>query len=109
MKTIGIRALCENPGILNQCANAGEYVLLTNHNQPMSLSVPFNRALIDNGVHVNLAIGLFEQGTVTLVKAAKIAKLSVQDFLEHLSLYGVVVVDQSADELSHDLGVLGIE
>ncbi len=109
MKTVGVRALRENPGILNQCADSGEYVLLTNRNQPMSLSVPFNRNLIDNGVHISMAIGLFEQGLVTLVKAAKIAGMEIEDFLEYLALYGVVVVDQTPEELAEDLETLGIE
>lgn len=109
MKTVGVRALRENPGILNQCADNGEYVLLTNRNQPMSLSVPFNRELIENGVHVSMAVGLFEQGLVTLVKAAKIAGMGAEEFLEHLALFGIVVVEQTPEELAEDLETLGID
>lgn len=109
MKTVGVRALRENPGVLSQCADKGEYVLLTNRNQPMSLSVPFNRELIENGVHVSMAIGLFEQGVVTLVKAAKIAAMGTEEFLEYLALYGVVVIGQTPEELAEDLETLGIE
>ncbi len=109
MKTIGIRSLRENPSVLNQCANLGEYVLLTNRNQPMSLSIPFSQSLLDNGVHISMAVSLFEQGVITLVKAAKIAKMPVQDFLLCLNDYGVVVVEQSQQELHDDLEVLGIK
>lgn len=106
MKTIGVRTLRENPGILSQCADAGEYILLTNRNKPMSLSIPFNQALIEHGVHVSLAVGLFEQGVISLVKAAQIANLPVQDFLTHLKAYDIVVLDQSEDELQADLATL---
>ena len=46
MKTIGVRALRENPGVLSQSAAAGEFVLLTNRNDPISLSVPFDEELL---------------------------------------------------------------
>ncbi len=108
MKTIGVSNLRENPSILNQCANLGEYVLLTNRNQPMSLSIPFSQSLLDNGVHISMAVSLCEQGVITLVKAAKIAKMPVQDFLLCLNDYSVVVVEQSQQELNDDLEVLGI-
>lgn len=108
MKTVGVRALRENPGILNQCADMGEFVLLTNRNQPMSLSIPFDQRLLENGVHVSLAIMLFEQGAVTLVKAAKIADMSTEAFLAHLKTAGVIVLDQTAQELADDLKTLGI-
>ncbi|MDP8034577.1 UPF0175 family protein [Pasteurella atlantica] len=109
MKTVGIRSLRENPSILNQCASLGEYVLLTNRNQPMSLSIPFTQGLLDNGVHISMAVSLFEQGQITLTKAAKIAKMSVQDFLLCLNDCGVTVVEQSQEELQNDLKTLGLE
>lgn len=83
--------------------------MLTNRNQPMSLSVPFNHKLLDNGVNLSLAIGLYEQGTLTLAKAAKIARLPIQDFLAHLATYGIDVVEQTDDELLNDLATLGIK
>lgn len=103
MKTVGVRALRENPGVLSQSAAAGEYVLVTNRNIPISLAIPFDDALLQSGVHLNVAVKLYEDGLLTLVKAAKLARLSVESFIEILSSYGVAVVDQSATELASDL------
>ena len=106
MKTVGVRALRENPGVLSQSAADGEFVLFTNRNDPISLAVPFNDELLRSGVHVNLAVTLYEQGVITLVKAAALAKLSVEAFLALLAKANIVVVDQSLEELKSDLDTL---
>ncbi|MES9906168.1 MAG: UPF0175 family protein [Sedimenticola sp.] len=105
MKTIGVRALRENPGVLNQSAQSGEIVLLTNRSQPMSLSIPFDDYLLSEGVHVDIAVKLLEEGAVTLVKAAKLAKMPVESFMEKLALLGVVVVDQTEEEFEKGMKI----
>ena len=107
MKTVGVRALRENPGVLSQSATEGELVLLTNRNDPISLAIPFDDELLHSGIHVNLAIALYEQKAITLVKAAALAKLSVEAFLALLAKANIVVVDQSLEELQSDLDTLG--
>ncbi len=103
MKTIGVRALRENPGVLSQCAAKGEYVLVTNRNDPMSLSVPFDDELVRSGVHVNIAVKLYDEELLSLAKAAKLARMPVETFLNTLANLGIVVVDQTRQELESDL------
>ncbi len=106
MKTIGVRALRENPGVLSQAAADGEFVVITNRNKPSSISVPFDDVLLESGIHVSLAISAFETGVLPLVKAARLAKMPVESFLEKLALLGIDVVDQSTAELDADLAAL---
>ena len=106
MKTIGVRALRENPAILSQSALAGEYVLVTNRSDPVSLAIPFDEELLRSGVHVNLAIKFYEEGVLSLPRAAKLARLPLEDFLARLATLGIVVVEQDADELEADLAAL---
>lgn len=106
MKTLGVRALRENPGVLSKSAAAGEYVLLTNRNDPVSLAVPFDDELVRAGVHVSLAVKLFEEEVLTLSKAARMARLDVEDFLAKLAALGVPVVRQDADDLDADLNTI---
>ena len=54
-------------------------------------------------LEIKLAIKLFKLQVVTLNQAAKLAKMSVESFLEELSLLGITVVDQTVDELNEDL------
>ena len=106
MKTVGVRSLRENPGVLSQSAAEGEFVLLTNRNDPISLAIPFDDELLRSGIHVNLAIALYEQRAITLVKAATLAKLSVEAFLDLLAKANIIVVDESLEELQSDLDTL---
>ena len=48
----------------------GEFVLVTNRNDPISLSVPFNDELVKAGVH--RAVKLYEEGVLTRSKAAAV-------------------------------------
>ena len=106
MKTIGIRALRENPGVLSQCAERGELILVTNRNNPISLSVPFSDELLQSDIGVSMAVKLFEEGVLTLPKSAKLAKMSIEEFLLKLAALGVIVVDQTTKELKSDLGAI---
>jgi len=103
MKTLGIRALRENPGVISQSALAGEYILLTNRNKPISLSIPFNDELINSGAQLTIACKLFEEGVLTLSKAATFAGLSVEALLSKMAKLGITLVDQCASELADDL------
>ena len=69
MKTVGVRALRENPGLLSQCAAVGELLLVTNRSDPVSIALPFNDDLLRAGVQVHLAVKLYEDGVLTLAKA----------------------------------------
>jgi predicted HTH domain antitoxin len=106
MKTIGVRALRENPGVLSQSAALGECVLLTNRNTPISLAIPFDERLLNAGVHLDIALKLYEDNALTLVKASKVAGLSVERFMENLEALNIEVVDQSEGELQEDLSVI---
>ena len=95
MKIIGVRALRENPGILSQSAGLGERLLLTNRNNPISLSIPFDEHLLSVGVHLDIALKLYEDNVLTLVKPSKVAGLSIEQFMEHLEALNIEVVKQS--------------
>lgn len=106
MKTIGVRAIRENPDLFNQCAAKGEYLTITSHNKPISISVPFDDDLIRSGAHTNIAINLFENETLTLTKAASLAKMSTEAFMKVLSSVNCTAVNYPADELDSDLEAL---
>ena len=53
-----------------------------------------------------MAIKLYEDGIVGLVKAAHIAKMPVESFLNKLALLDIDTVDLTDDELDYDLKAL---
>ena len=58
-------------------------------------------------MRVALATKLFRDGTMSLGKAAKLAGLSYEAFVEHLSSIGVAVVDYLPEELDAEVAAVG--
>lgn len=103
MLFIDIKSLSEDPRVLTDASSKNESVLIMNHNQPVSLAVPLNDTLLDSGLTCNLAVRLYEQGIVTLTKAANISGHSVEAFLPYLKASAISVIDFNEDDLISDL------
>ncbi len=103
MQTFTIRELRERSGDLSREAEEGRLALVTRHGQPLFISVPFTDDLLQMGVHTALAVSLFKRGEVTSARAAKLARMSLPKFLEHLSAQGIAVVDYEPAELAQEL------
>jgi predicted HTH domain antitoxin len=97
------RDLRNNTGQLMKDAENGRLSLITRHGVPMILAVPFDSQLLSLGVDKSLALHLFEKKIVTLSQAAKIAKVSIAEFLELLKGTDIDVVDYPGDEVERDL------
>ena len=105
MQTFTIRELRERSGDLSREAEEGRLALVTRHGQPLFVSVPFTHELLEAGVHTALAVGLFKEGALTPSRAAKLAQMSLPQFLAHLSDQGIAVVDYDPAELEQELAV----
>ncbi len=103
MHVFTIRELRERSGDLSREAEEGRLALVTRHGQPLFISVPFTDDLLQMGVHTALAVSLFKSGEITSVRAAKLARMSLPQFLEHLSAQGIAVVDYEPAELVQEL------
>lgn len=107
MQILGVRALREKTGELARSAERGESVLITKGGKPLLYSLPFDDALMQQGVAVKLAAQLFSQGSVTLVAGARLAGLGVEEFIHKLGALGIPAVDYDPSELDEELKVLG--
>jgi len=103
MQAFTIRELRERSGDLSREAEQGRLALVTRHGQPLFVSVPFTDELLDAGVHTALAVNLFKNGDITSARAAKLARMSLPQFLAHLSAQGIPAVDYASDELAQEL------
>jgi len=97
------RNLRNNSGEFIKDAEEGRLSIITKHGAPIIIAVPFDSQLLNLGVNKSLALHLFEKKVVTLSQAAKIAKLSIDDFLEILKTTDIDVVDYPENELEMDL------
>ena len=103
MQTFTIRELRDRSGDLSRAAEEGQLALITSHGQPLFISVPFTDDLLEAGVHTALAVNLFKSGEMTSGRAAKLARMSLPQFLAHLSAQGIPVIDHDPAELSQEL------
>lgn len=103
MQTFTIRELRERSGDLSREAEEGRLALVTRHGQPLFVSVPFTEDVLAAGVHTALAVRLFKNGELTSARAARLARMGLQQFLAHVSEQGVPVVDHDPAELAQEL------
>jgi prevent-host-death family protein len=107
MESFTIRDLRERTGELVRNAEQGKLAVVAKHGHPLFVAVPLDEEMLRSGVHVALAIKLFQDGTMSLGKAAKLAGLSYESFVEHLSSIGVAVVDYPPEELDREVAAVG--
>jgi prevent-host-death family protein len=98
-----VRDLRIRSGDLLKDAELGQLAIITKHGRPAILAVPFDRRLLDQGVHRALALSLFESRQLTLAQAARLAGLSLDGFIDLLGPLGLAAVDYPAEELADEL------
>lgn len=106
MQTFSIRDLREHTGELVRTAEAGELSVVAKHGTPVFVAVPFSDSMLENGVHVALAIKMFRDHTISIGQATKLAKMSKLKFIEVLGSYGIPAVDYPVNELDAELQLL---
>ena len=97
-----VRDMRQRSAELLRNAEDGHLAIVTKHGRPTILAVPFDDRLLDVGVHRALALQLFEQRQLTLSQAARVADLSVEDFMDLLGHMGVAAVDYPPSELEDE-------
>jgi prevent-host-death family protein len=107
MEAFTIRDLRERTGELVRNAEQGGLAVVAKHGHPLFVAVPLDDGLLRHGVHVALAIKLYQDGTISLGRAAKLAGLDHETFLERLSALGIPVADYAPEELDRELEAIG--
>lgn len=99
------RDLRNRSGELLKDAVASQVSLITKHGKPAILAIPFDKKLLNHGIHRAMALHLFESHLTTMVQSAKIAGLSVEECIELIGEAGIAAVDYHPDELNKELAV----
>lgn len=103
MESFNIRDLRNRTGELVREAEQGRLSLVTKHGHPLFVAVPFDEALLKNGIGVSLALGLFSEGKIGLAQAAKLADVSPSEMMDILAANKIPMTDITADELKEAL------
>ncbi len=73
------------------------------HGRPVFLAVPFSEEIVELGLKPALAIKLYQEGVLTLEKAARFAGISIETLIERLGSLGIPVVSYSPEDLNQEL------
>jgi len=106
MEAFTVRDLRERTGELIRGAEQGHLSVVTKHGNPVFVAVPFDDLLVESGVRISLALRLFDDGTLSLAQAAKLAGLGLEDFIERVGAAGLAVVRTPPEELDSELEVI---
>jgi len=107
VKSFTIRDLRERTGELVRNAEDGKLAVVAKHGHPLFVAVPLDEELLRSGVGVAFGIKLFQDSTLSLGKAAKLAGLSYEGFVEHLAAIGVPAVDYSPEDIDAEAAAIG--
>jgi predicted HTH domain antitoxin len=107
MKTVNVSGLKNNPSEALRYSHE-DLVLVMNRNEPDALIVGVNTGnVIDMpGVRKAMATALFKDGELSLARSAKLAKMALADFIEHISRLGIPIINQTAEEVDQDMDIL---
>jgi len=105
LDVFSVRDLRTRSGDLLRDAELGQVALITKHGRPAILAVPFDRRLLDLGVHRSLALKLYEGRHLTMAQAAKVAGMPLDEFIDLLGSVGLVAVDYPPEELAEELHI----
>jgi prevent-host-death family protein len=108
METFSIRDLRERTGDLVRTAESGHLSIVAKHGHPLFVALPPDEHVLNHGVAVALACRMFADQVLSLGKAARMANIPVETFIERLGEMGIPAVNYSAEELDRELDILAI-
>ena len=103
MKSIGIKELKSNPGLISKTIEAGEYLLISKRGKPIAIATSLDDKVLDMGLKKWILIDSFKQGALSLGQLSRALDISYMETVELLDLLKIPVLDY---DLKDDLTTL---
>ncbi|MFB1486154.1 MULTISPECIES: UPF0175 family protein [unclassified Thiocapsa] len=103
LRILSIRDLREHADNLVREAKSGRLFVVTKHGEPIFIAVPFDESLLCGGLAIRLATRLFDEETISLGQAARLAGMDVAEFMELLSCLKLPVARPGRGELEQEI------
>ncbi len=107
MHTFAATDLHEHAAELVRDAEAGKLSLVTKDGLPVFVALPFDDALLREGVQTALAVKLFDEEALSLGQAARLAGMDQLAFMERLAALRIPVGRPRPGELEQELETFG--
>ena len=107
MGAISIEELIKSPAGLIAEAESGQVAIVTKDGRPLFLAVPYDERLAKEDVHVAVAVRLYENEIISLGRAARIAGLSLSEFIDRLGALNIPVIRYPAEDLKREIAEFG--
>jgi antitoxin (DNA-binding transcriptional repressor) of toxin-antitoxin stability system len=101
-EVFSVRDLRNKSSRLMKDAEGGRLSIITKHGRPVVLAAPFSGRTLTLGVAKDMALQLFQTGTISLAKAARLAGIPVADFMGLLAELDIPAVDYPVEELADE-------
>jgi len=107
METVNVSGLKNNPSEALRKAHK-DVVVVMNRDRPDALIVGIEAAgvLDSRGVRPALATALFRDGHLSLARSARLAEMTVSQFVSHVSRLGIPAVSLDAKDAQQDMDTL---
>jgi predicted HTH domain antitoxin len=103
MKTFKTTDLPQQVDDLLRDAANGEMSLVTKDGEPAFMAVPFSKDMLSDELGVSLAVKLFDEDVITTREGARMADMTLAEFMRACGKRGVPVVRYSPSELETEL------
>ena len=107
MGVFSIEQLIESPVALIAEAEIGQVSIVTKDGRPLFLAVPYDERLAKEEVHVAVGVRLYESEVISLGTAARIAGLSLSEFIDRLGALNIPVIRYPAEDLKREIAEFG--
>ena len=106
MHAVNVRELKNNPSEALRMAKQGVVVVM-NRDKPDALLLHLSEnKLSAPGVKLALATALFRDGSLAIGRAARVADVALVDFIAHLSMLGIPIINGNAESIDADAAAL---
>ena len=106
MDTFIVRDFRESIDTFVNDTELDKLTIVTKHGKPVFVTVPFSKEIVKSGVMFVLAARFFQDGIMSIGRAALFAGCSTSEFIDYLGKAGIPSVHYSAEELEQELYVI---
>lgn len=98
MKSIGIKELKSNPGLISKTIENGEYLLISKRGKPIAIATSLDDEVLDMGLKKWILIDSFKRGALSLGQLSRALDIPYMETVKLLDLLKIPVLDYDLED-----------